>query len=243
MASKTYPYLYDKQIHTHIGQFMRVFSGFQYDTQTVDGSDNPIHERIRVVYGGMDDIAAHILADGKDRPNVKLPVMSANLEGFGIDDNAIYAPSHEDEVISTNAAGAQQIYNKLVGPQLTMNMSLRVWASSVGQLFSILEQILLVFNREIAIRVSTDDRHADRHSLVKMTGIDNEIRTLGEGSGRMVTQTLNFEMPLILRYPITTDGKFIDTIIKRTVFVDEIGDATDDLLDDNVTTIDSTGIN
>lgn len=240
--STPYPFLYDAQIRTHIGQFMRVFRGFQYDTRKKDADENPITEPVRVVLSSMDKITADILNDRKDRPNVELPIMGVDLVGLSLADDEPHAFTHMDTVASTDKDSARVAYSKLVGPSYVLSLSVTVYTSNMSQLLSLLEQIMLVFNNTVSVRVSNEGIQADRHSAVRLMSIDNSIGKIESGSKRIMSQTLTFEMPLKLRYPVITDNKFIDTIVKRNVLVDDIEEVTDDMLDDDVSTIDGSGI-
>lgn len=218
-----YPYIFNNQFEKYIAQFMRVFSGFQTKDGVIrDGVNAP--RRVPVVYGNMSRVVSSIL-NKRDSFNANMvPMMAANLAGFDLDASRKKPSAHVDHV--TINRDLQRVgLDRIIGPPFIMNMEVSIYASSTTEMFSILEQILLIFNPRVAIQVDNRSENSDYITEIELTGIQSEFQYPMGMSKEVIMLTLNFQVPVRLRYPYGIDGGVIESI-RLNVF-NESKDAVD----------------
>lgn len=209
--TEVYAYRKSEQLKRHIGQFMRVFAGFQVqDGVARDG--NLLTKRVPVVYGNMSRITASILSKRDFLANSTLPIMAANLVGIQPDIENRRTQHHiEERTIRTSSGMA--VLERITGPAYLMNMELSIYASSTTELFELFEQIVLIFNPRVTIQTSSDKYDPDYISEIAMTGVQPEIAYPLGTDQRVVMMTLQFEMPFRFKYPKGFNDNIIETII------------------------------
>lgn len=205
-----YPYRESKQLKTYIGQFMRVFSGFQMPTSLKkDGTPESL-KRIPVVYGTMDRITASVMSKNQDHfTNFRIPIIAVNMEGIELDNVNKMPRTHIDTVASPDRTGG---YERLMGIPMIMNMTVDILASSNEELFGILEQILLIFNYRVTIQIDNKAVNANYLTEITLASVDNQIQYPLGGDKRVCSMGLRFTVPVKLRYPSSENIKIIDTI-------------------------------
>lgn len=209
-----YPYTEGNQFRTYIGQFMRVFSGLQYKTNT-DGD----LDAVKVVYGGMDRIIASLLNGKNDHlQNSRLPLIAVNMRGLSENQSDRRSPRHQ-EVITNRVKQEPSITRRMIGPSFSMEMEVAIYASSTTELFQILEQILLIFNPRITINVDSYAENGDYITDIIMTGVQSEINSPLGTDQQVVNVSLNFSVPVRLRYPVGIDREGIIELIKMRTLV------------------------
>lgn len=222
--SNLYPYRYGKQFERYLSQFGRVFSGFQVQDGVARGSSyDPYTRRVKLVYGSMSRIVATILNKRESFTNGTLPMMAFNLTGIERDIENKKNSRHVDHVSFRNTVGDIQAYERLMGPAFIMNIEVAIYASSTTELFSLIEQILLIFNPRVTIQTDTSVFNPDYLTEIELESIDNEINyPLGQ-EARVVQQSMNFRVPVRLSYPTNTDASFIEDIRARIFAESENG--------------------
>lgn len=205
-----YPYRKSDQFERYIGQFMRVFSGFQVRDGVARGGET-LTKKVPVVYGNMSRIVASILTKRDHFTNTSLPFMAANLVGIEIDLNNRKSPHHQDTV-SKYSIGSSNAVERLIGPAFILNMDLSIYASSSTELFGLLEQILLVFNPRVAIQVDTDADNSDYITEISLSTIQPEMQYPLSTNKETVMLTLGFTVPVRLRYPHDPNAAIIQQI-------------------------------
>lgn len=223
MSNKVYPYLYDRQFETAIGQFMRVMAGFQYYTGKKDTNGDKIYEKISVRYGTMDRIVASILS-GRDtnHNNRKLPVISVAMTGLVPEPEKRRPTRHRDELSTRGYEDNPRVAFRKIGQSFNMSLETNLIASSKSELFSILEQILLVFNPRVTIKLDSNALSVDNTTQIALENIQSEVAYPVGNDKPMVSYSLTFTMPVRLHYPVTGDADFIDEIV-RTTYTSEDG--------------------
>lgn len=216
--STEYPYRFDSQFDKYIGQVMRVFSGFQvyYDDNTL----RPVPVR----YGSMSRIVASVLNKRDSLHNQALPTMAVNLSSIEPAPDNKRSHHHSDAVTYRDRNGAQKSSERIIGPAFKLNLDVSIYASSVTQMFEILEQILLVFNPRVAFQVDNDAFNSDYITELELVGINDDINTPLGVDNRTVMMTLQFQCPVRLRYPMDFDAPLIETI-KARIFDESASEA------------------
>lgn len=209
MTSKVYPYRKGRQFERYIGQFARVFTGFQVQDGVTRGGE--LHTRtVPVVYGNMSRIVATVLNKRSRNTTASIPVIAVNMLGLQTDETNKRTPHHKDS-ISLHGTGRDAVMERLIGPQFIMSMEASIYASSMEELFEILEQILLIFNPRVTIQVDTNARNADCITDIILRDIQPEIQYPMSDNNRIVMLTMNFDVPVRLQYPSSIT---YDTLIK-----------------------------
>lgn len=224
MASVVYPFKKSDQFKNYIAQFMRVFTGFQYD------AGNNTVKQIPVRYGGMDRIAATVLSNRDFLTNGTLPMFAANLIGIQKDEENKRSQFHVDNIPNlTKPVAERTVTNRIIGPALIMNMGLSIYASSLTELMQIVEQIMLLFNPRITIAVDTMALNGDYLTDITLEDMQPEIQMPMGTESRVVMMELTFSMPIRLKYPTTDTDNIIKEIRARVI------DETSEFVIDEVT--------
>lgn len=203
-----YPYRYAAQFERYIGQFMRVFSAFQ----TQDGVERDgvfRTKRVPVVYGNMSRVVATVLQQRNKLASNRLPMMAVNLQGVQKMEEEARNQHHHETI---QKPGTDDTVSRIFGPAFNLSMEVSVYASSTAELFSIVEQILLIFNPRITIQTDTNVLNSDYITEISLESMTNEIQYPMGPQEQVVMFTLNFMMPVRLRYPAKED---LDAIIKK----------------------------
>jgi hypothetical protein len=214
--SNLYPYRYAGQFERFLSQFARVMSGFQVqDGVDRDGDGEYLTRRVPLVYGSMSRVVAQLLNKRDSLSNKRIPMMAFNLSSLEIDQEAKRNPYHTEQVSYQDADGVHGTYSRPMGPAFIMTVDLSIYASSTTELFSILEQILLIFNPRISVQVDNSVFNQDYISDVTLETINNEITYPLGTEQRVVEQTLTFTMPVRLSYPTDMSSGVIERIRMR----------------------------
>lgn len=235
----SYPYRYAAQIERYIGQFMRVFSGFQtQDGVERDGTRNL--KRVPVVYGNMSRIVASVLQKRNVFQSNRIPMMAVNMTGIELDNERKAPHHHMDAITARNSVGDVKAIHRMVGPAFNLQMELSIYASSNTELFSILEQILLIFNPRITIQTDNEIMNSDYITEITLESIQNEIQYPMGTNQDVIMQSLNFRVPVRLRYPYDPNGPYINEIIAKIFHESKDGTVLDTPIDELIITGDTT---
>lgn len=210
--AEIYEYRRGEQLERHIGQFMRVFSGFQVRDGVVRNGEF-LTKKVPVVYGNMSRIVASILTKRDFLANAQLPIMAVSMAGLTPDLDNKRTPHHREERAVERGNGEVEVLERLTGPPFTMNMELSVYASSTTELFDIIEQIVLIFNPRVAIQSTSDMYDADYITEISLTGLQPEIMYPMGTDKPVVMMTLQFDLPMRFKYPKGFSNKIIEQII------------------------------
>tara|TARA_B100000700_G_C14807360_1_gene743495 strand:+ start:112 stop:855 length:744 start_codon:yes stop_codon:yes gene_type:complete len=214
MSNKVYPFIYDRQFEKAIGQFMRVLAGFQYFTGRKDTGGQPVYEKVPVRYGKMDRIVASIFSNrDTQHNNRKLPAIAVAMTGIAEEPDKRRARSNRDEISTAGYEDQRRVVYRKIGGSFALSLEASIIASSKSELLSILEQILLVFNPRVTVKLDSSALTPDNTTEISLVGIQDEIGYPLGTEQPLVNYTLNFEMPVRLRYPINDDGNFMDELI------------------------------
>lgn len=217
-----YPYRYNRQFERYLSQFKRVLSGFQVR----DGveRDGKVHtRRVKVVYGSMSRIVASVLNKREGFTNQTLPIIGMHLSGIEKDTQNKKNFHHIDAVPYTDAQGDKKSYQRLMGPAFNLNVSVDIYASSHEEIFSILEQILLIFNPRVTIQVDNSVFNSDYLTEISLESISNDVTHPLGTETQVVSQNLSFRLPVRLAYPMDLDAGVIKEIIARIVMETDEG--------------------
>ncbi|WGH49810.1 hypothetical protein [Alishewanella phage vB_AspM_Slickus01] len=201
-----YPYRKSEQIERYIGQFIRVFSGFQIPTS----STNATLKRIPIVYSTMDRVTASLLNNRETFTNKKLPIMSVNMTNISNDPRRKLPNTHVDEI-----SVGDLFYDRLTGIPFILEMEVNIYADSTTQLLEIFENIVLLFHPRVAIQIDSHLTSNEYITEITLDSINPEIQyPLGQ-SERVVMMALSFNLPIVMRFPVGEKSEMIKTIKQR----------------------------
>lgn len=210
-----YPFRYNKQIERYLSQFKRVMSGFQVrDGVERNGTDNP--RQVKVVYGSMSRVVAAVF-NRKEFTNNSLPLIGMHLTGIEKDIENKRNHHHVDHVAYRNADGDPKAYRRLIGPALNLSVQVDIYASSHEEMFSILEQILLIFNPRVTIQIDNSVFNSDYITEIHLESISNDVNYPTGTDRQVVMQSLTFRLPVRLSYPSDLDASVIQQITARII--------------------------
>lgn len=219
-----YPYRYSKQFERYLSQFGRVLSGFQVQDGVLRGTETePYTRRVKVVYGSMSRIVASVLNKRSAFTNNTLPMIAFNLASIERDIENKKTHHHEDHIVYKDGNDQRRAYRRLMGPAFTLSIDVSIYASSTDELFSILEQMLLIFNPRVAIQVDNDVRNSDYITEIELESIQNEINYPLGTESRIVQQSMTFRVPVRLAYPSDLDASYVEVIKARILQSSEDG--------------------
>lgn len=217
-----YPYRYNRQFEKYLSQFKRVLSGFQV-RDGVERNGEVATRRVKVVYGSMSRVVASVLNKREGFTNQTLPIIGMHLSGIEKDTQNKKNFHHVDHVAYQNADGDRKSYARLMGPAFNLNVSVDIYASSHEEIFSILEQILLIFNPRVAIQVDNSVFNSDYLTEIILESISNDVNYPTGTDSQIVSQNLTFRLPVRLAYPIDLDAPTIQEITARIISESEEG--------------------
>tara|TARA_Y100000593_G_C4308288_1_gene336939 strand:+ start:896 stop:1612 length:717 start_codon:yes stop_codon:yes gene_type:complete len=228
MTTTLYPYRNGEQFKKYIGQFIRVFSGFQV-RDGVERAGSFRTKRVPVVYGSMSRVVANVLTQNKRFLSSTVPLLAVNMASIDIDTESKRNSYHTDH-ISKHRIGSDSTLSRKAGPGFILGMELSIYASSTTELFEILEQILLIFNPRVAIQVDTDANNADYITDIVLTGIQPEIQYPLSTEKEVLMLTMTFDVPVRLVYPHGVD----DTKIIHEITSNIIDESGEDILTSHI---------
>src|SRR6056300_1453451 len=153
----TVPYFYDKQFRRYIQQFIRLFSGFQFQIAT-DTDGNPVYQTVPVRYGDSNRMANHILKQNSENKTLTVPTISCYISGLNMDPAMRTYPQFEDKlkVFEKKYNDETGAYENELGNMYTverhqpvpyrLQMNCDIWTSNTDQKLQLLEQIRVLFN-------------------------------------------------------------------------------------------------
>lgn len=227
-------FYYDEQIRNYILQFMAVFSGLQVQIGKSDTRDEaliPIH----LTYGAKDRVVASIFADNTQNKPIRLPAMSAYMNGIdmapdkrkgvGMTRRQTYMPSGGSfpNDIKTIEQMMPVPYNAL--------MDLSIYTSNRDEHLQIMEQILMYFDPILQIQISDDGFDWRKITTIELLNINFEENYPSGTDRRIIQTTLSFMVPIWIAVPAKIKSNWIADINLRVGLVSQaIGGASGDVI-------------
>ena len=151
-------FYYDQQIKKYLTQFMAIFAGMQVSIGKNDSSDEEQLISVPIQYGNKDRVVAHILGDHTQNKPLRLPMLSAYVNGInmspemrkGVGQTKRQSYLPRGEIFPDGVTTVHQ----LMPVPYTLSVELAMYASNTDQHFQMMEQILMVFDPTIQIQTS-----------------------------------------------------------------------------------------
>jgi hypothetical protein len=224
----TVPYFYDKQFRRYIQQFIRLFSGFQFQIAT-DTDGNPVYQTVPVRYGDSNRMANHILKQNSENKTLTVPMISCYISGLNMDPAMRTYPQFEDKlkVFEKKYNDETGAYENELGNMYTverhqpvpyrLQMNCDIWTSNTDQKLQLLEQILVLFNPSLNIHTNNNPLDWSTLSVVELQQTLWSNRTIQQGVDDIIdVSTLIFSMPVLINPPAKVKRNvLIHTIINN----------------------------
>lgn len=210
-----YTYYYQGAFKDYIIQFLRVFSGFQVESNRDDDNDSIKDKRTcPVYYGGMDRIVANVLHKEGVSTATALPIMSGVITGIELNPENRRSNYHEENIGRIRSSDGLHVVNqKVIGVPYMLSMDLSIYSSNTTQMFQLLEQIMIMFNPKITIQKSDNILDWTYLSEIELVSINQETNVPAGLDERMTIYTLSFLIGVWLDYPMKEGTNIIRTII------------------------------
>lgn len=209
-----YTYRYDKQFEKAIGQFIRVFSGFQVQNG-VDRGDSFNTKRVPVIYATIDRVVSDIMGERSHFSGTSVPLMTANMIGYDINPEE-FVPKYHQDSFGTEETQTETL-TRIMGVPLTVNMNLSILADSRSQLFQIIEQILMIFNPKVSFNVDDSLYNPNHISEITLESIQPETVYPISTETSFASVTMSFSFPFRLEYPKEIGDNLILEIQKNLI--------------------------
>lgn len=219
MSFQTNGYFYDKQIKNYILQFMAIFSGIQ--VQLGKWKDKEEHFiTVPIHYGDQDRVVAAILANNTQNSAVRLPALSAYLQGLEIAKEHMHGTGVSRRNAYVPVGGLVpddiQIIKQRQPVPYIMTMELAIFASNTDQHLQIIEQILPLFDPQFNIQVSDAIFDMARLTSVELTSGPTMDTTYPSGVERRVSKSvMTFSMPIVISVPAEVRNDYVAKIFMR----------------------------
>jgi hypothetical protein len=219
MAFKRDGYYYDQQITNYVLQFMAIFSGLQVQIgKWRDESEQLIS--VPIHYGDQDRVVASILADNTQNKPIRLPIMSAYMQGFELGRDRMHGTGIERRNTYVPVGGLipddlKVIHQRQPTPY-DMTMELTIWVSNSDQHFQILEQIMPLFDPQLNIQ--TSDAVFDMARLTSVELKSGPMMDNNYPSGqdrRVIKSTMTFNVPIYISTPAEVKKDVVNRIFMR----------------------------
>lgn len=220
--TNTYPYNYQRQIDTIVGQAMKALSGFVV-RDGVERDGEVFEERVHVTYGPMDRIMSAVISTEEKYKNHRVPLIGVNLASIEIAQESRLSSFHRDELtFKTNEANVEgySTVKRPIGHALNLSLTASIYASSKTQLMEIFEQILLVFNPGITIQKSNSAFDSAYNTVMTLESSAMDIAIPFGSERKIVQMDLDFFIPMRVTYPYKVDDSYIEQILKQTISED-----------------------
>lgn len=227
-------YYYNGQIRRYITQFIRLFSGFQYQTgKNADGITSLVN--VPVKYAETNRQASQILKNNSEASLISAPMISCYITDLSYNRERMQDPNfvskmhiREREWDSnfnqyTNWQGEGYTIERLMPVPYEMKMNADIFTTNTDQKLQIFEQITVLFNP--ALEIQSTSNYVDWTSLsyVELDTVNFSSRTIPIGTDDAIDVcSLSFNIPIWLSPPAKVKKLGVVQTIIASVF-DESG--------------------
>lgn len=241
MSFKSNEYYYNAQVRSYVLQFMAIFAGMQVmvgrwasgntvteaaptceDPSATQEVEEIIENRLISVpihYGHQDRIVAAILADNTQTKPIRLPVMSAVVKEFKLNQDRLHGIGFERRQSYVEVGGLVPDDIKVVHQRMPvpydLTMELAIYASNTDQHFQILEQIGVLFDPSMNIQRSDAPFDQTRLTQVTLDDVSMDINYPIGTDRRIIQSSLSFTVPIWLSIPADVRRDFVAKIFAR----------------------------
>jgi hypothetical protein len=211
-------YFYDGQLRSYLLQFCNIFAGLKVATGKGICEDEQFIT-VPITMASRDRVVAAIAAGNTQNKPFSIPAMAAtmtgialapgNRKGINVVDRRVFLP--EGGVYPTDL----KVSVRVMPIPYIMTCELSIYASNTMQLHQIIEQLLVLFDPTLQIQKNDSAFDWTKISVVELVGINNEENASPGGERRLITWSLNFDMPIWLSAPMDIKDELVRSIFIR----------------------------
>jgi T4-like virus Myoviridae tail sheath stabiliser len=207
-------FFYDEQIRRYLTQFMRILGGFSVKTgKDRDGNESYIQVPVR--YGDINRTAAHIMKNQSENMINTVPFISCYVTDLQISAERRLNPTHVDKVRvyekKFDAAAGEYVEGE-VGNTYTierympvpydLTVQVDIWTSNTEQKLQILEQMLVLFNPSINLKLNDNPFDWSNLTYTELVNVVWSVRQVPMGTDDIIdVAALNFTLPILINPP------------------------------------------
>lgn len=193
---------------------MRVLGGFSVKTGK-DRDGNESYIQIPVRYGDINRMAAHIMKNQSENMINTVPFISCYVTDLQISADRRTNPTHVDKV---------QVYEKKFDPvtgsyingeigntytierhmpvPYDLTVQADIWSSNTEQKLQILEQLLVLFNPSINLKLNDNPFDWTNLAYIELVNVVWSVRQVPQGTDDIIdVAALNFTLPIYINPP------------------------------------------
>jgi hypothetical protein len=207
-------YFFDDQIRRYLTQFMRILGGFSVKTgKGRDGTESYIQVPVR--YGDINRMAAHIMKNQSENSINTVPFISCYITDMQISAERRLNPTHVDKVrvyekkfdptageYIDGEIGNTYTIERYMPVPYDLTVQVDVWTSNTDQKFQILEQMLVLFNPSINLKLNDNPFDWSNLTYTELVNSVWSVRQVPMGTDDIIdVSALNFVIPMLMNPP------------------------------------------
>jgi hypothetical protein len=207
-------YFYDEQIRKYLTQFMRILGGFSVKTgKDRNGAESFIQVPVR--YGDINRMAAHILKNQSENMINTVPFISCYVTDMTISSDRRMNPTHVDKVkvyekkfdpaTSTyvdGEVGNTYTIERYMPVPYDLTVQVDIWTSNTDQKLQLLEQLLVLFNPSINLKVNDNPFDWSNLTYTELVNVVWSVRQVPQGTDDIIdVAAMNFTIPILINPP------------------------------------------
>ena len=201
---------------------MAIFAGLKVQIGKLDDRD-PALIPAHLTYGAKDRVVAAIFADNTQNKPIRLPAMSAYMNGIDLapDRRKGVGTSRRETFMPTGGQFPDDIttIEQLMPVPYNTSMELSIYTSNRDEHLQLLEQIFMFFDPVLQVQKNDDTFDWTRITTVELMGINFEENYPSGTDRRIIQTTLQFLMPIFIAVPAKIKNNFIADINLRVGLV------------------------
>ena len=207
-------YFYDEQIRKYLTQFMRILGGFSVKTgKDRNGAESFIQVPVR--YGDINRMAAHILKNQSENMINTVPFISCYVTDMTISSDRRMNPTHVDKVkvyekkfdpvsglYVDGEVGNTYTIERYMPVPYDLTVQVDIWTSNTEQKLQLLEQLLVLFNPSINLKVNDNPFDWSNLTYTELVNVVWSVRQVPQGTDDIIdVAAMNFTIPILINPP------------------------------------------
>ena len=207
-------YFYDEQIRKYLTQFMRILGGFSVKTgKDRNGAESYIQVPVR--YGDINRMAAHVLKNQSENMINTVPFISCYVTDMTISSDRRMNPTHVDKVkvyekkfdpdagtYIDNEVGNTYTIERYMPVPYDLTVQVDIWTSNTDQKLQLLEQLLVLFNPSINLKVNDNPFDWSNLTYTELVNVVWSVRQVPQGTDDIIdVAAMNFTIPILINPP------------------------------------------
>jgi hypothetical protein len=207
-------YFYDEQIRKYLTQFMRILGGFSVKTgKDRNGAESYIQVPVR--YGDINRMAAHILKNQSENMINTVPFISCYVTDMTISSDRRMNPTHVDKVkvyekkfdpatgnYVEGEVGNTYTIERYMPVPYDLTVQVDIWTSNTEQKLQLLEQLLVLFNPSINLKVNDNPFDWSNLTYTELVNVVWSVRQVPQGTDDIIdVAAMNFTIPILINPP------------------------------------------